>query len=135
METLYILDDDKEFTDEVKESLDEKSFTPYRIFNDVDEFKKCITPNMFAAVIDFFMPKLNGMEVIGLIKKIQPDCLSIVVSESQYDQLPNTIHNFKYVKFVCKQDRDYINQIITLTKNHFKMILEEYAFKKRVMSS
>lgn len=134
METLYILDDDKDFTDDVKVNLDHNRFKKYRIFNDVDEFKRNISKNMYAAVIDFFMPKMNGIEVIDLIKAVQPDCLAIIVSVNQYTQLPITIHNYRYVKYVCKADPDYIDQIIKLTYSHFDMIMQENEFKKRVTS-
>ncbi len=134
METLYILDDDKEFTDDVKQELEAKEFKKYKIFNKQDEFKKNITKNMFAAVIDFFMPGMNGMEVTELVKEVQPDALVVIVSESQYANLPLKINNYKYVKFVCKGDQDFIDQIITMTRNHFEMILQEMEFKKRVLT-
>jgi DNA-binding NtrC family response regulator len=127
--TLFILDDSTDFTEFLEEILQRKKFQyKYRIFNDVTNFEKEISPDMKAVVLDFFLPKKNGLEVMKLIRAQSPDCLIIFVSVNEYTQLPLAAHRDKYVTFVGKSEDDYVNIIVDLVDRHFQLLNLEKEF-------
>ncbi len=128
MEIVYIVDDNVEFTDNVKELLTLRGgFDEVRVFNDPVEFLNHMNVDVMVAVVDFFMPKMNGDQVILEIKKIQPECMVILVSVNEEAQLPVKILRQNYMEYVCKTDHNYISKIATYAKKHFSFI----RFRKR----
>lgn len=123
MEIVYLLDDSTEFTDAVKQVLDKREvFDEVHAFNDVDEFLQHMNPEVYVAIVDFYMPKMNGLEVTRRIKQIQPDCLVIVVSLSEQSHLPISLLSEKYMGYVSKSDNYYITKIVDLAKRHFELV-------------
>ncbi len=120
-EIVYLIDDNTEFTDTVKDLIDRKGvFDEVRIFNDPAEFIQHMNPDVWVTVVDYQMHKLNGLEVTEQIRAINPDCLIIIVSISDQYSLPPSLYNKWKVQFVSKSDATFINKIITMAKAFFK---------------
>ena len=137
MEILNLLDDNIEFTTALKESLEYRGFKyPIEAFNDVDDFKKKLNEDTYAVVVDFFMPKMNGLEITRLIRKVQPECLIILTSINTEKHLPIPPELFteKYIKFVTKSEDDYIDRVTDYVENHFSL-LKSLAELKRIAYS
>jgi DNA-binding NarL/FixJ family response regulator len=132
MEIVYLLDDSQDFTQAVKETLDRKRvFDEVRAFNDVDDFLQHMNPDVYVAIVDFYMPKLNGLEVTRKIKQIQPDCLVIIVSINEQQQLPISFLSERFMGYVSKSDDYYITKIVDLAKNHFELMRAMLKMKKK----
>jgi two-component system, NtrC family, response regulator AtoC len=127
--TLFILDDSKDFTEFLQEMLDHKRFAyKYKIFNDVTNFETEINEDMKAVVLDFYLPKKDGLEVMKLIRIKAPDCLIIFVSVNEDTQLPLAALRDRYVTFVGKTEDDYASIIVDIVERHFKLLDLEKEF-------
>lgn len=132
-EILYFMDDSKEFTDSIVEILEHKNYVKaYKVFNDVTEFLKYITPRIGCVILDFYMPKMNGLEVMKRIREVAPRCLIIFVSINQYTQLPLPTLRDKYITFVAKDEDHYVNTIVDLAEKHFDLLKKETEFFNRL---
>ncbi len=132
MEIVYLLDDSIEFTDAVKEQLDRRGgFDEVVVFNDVDDFKEHMNPDVFVAIVDYNMPKMNGLQITRYIKSINNCCLVIIASISNMNELPPSLFNEEFMGYVGKDDDHQVSKIIELARLHFAKVPSLLRLKKR----
>ena len=82
MKKILIIDDDEEFSFELGELLKEENYT-VDITNEVEKGLEILTKKVYEVVLlDYKMPKLNGIEFLKEIKKIAISTKFILITGS-----------------------------------------------------
>ncbi|MEJ7611352.1 MAG: response regulator [Ferruginibacter sp.] len=64
----FILDDDQELLDLIKAAVDEAGIKNYKLFTDEGLFLKGLTDEIHVCVVDHFLTKLTGLDIVKEIK-------------------------------------------------------------------
>lgn len=86
---IHLIDDDVDFAESLKELLEIEGFGVTISFNAKDALKKQKKINAQVAIIDIRLEQQSGLDLLGDLKKVSPDILSIITSA--YTDVNNTI--------------------------------------------
>ncbi|MHA1891182.1 MAG: response regulator [Promethearchaeota archaeon] len=112
--SIFIIDDDKELADLLKEIMEYWEFKIVDVANDgeiaIDFLKKSgVKPDF--VLLDYRMPNMNGIETLKQLKKICPETKIIFTSAD--DSVKSLAFEFGAVEFLVKPfDLPYLREII-----------------------
>ncbi len=80
MEKIVVLDDDKNIVSLLEEVLEEEGYEVGTFLDSNDFIEYAKRNNIDLLIVDLRLPGMNGIEVVGELKKIQPDCKVIMIT-------------------------------------------------------
>jgi DNA-binding NtrC family response regulator len=95
---LLLVDDEKDFTETVAQRLNTRGFNAEVVFNRKDAIKRIENDEIIDVVImDIFMPGLDGLEALKMIKKTRP-LIEIIMVTGQA-AIQSAIESIKFGAF------------------------------------
>lgn len=120
---IVIVDDDKIVTSAFKTLLKVEGFTDAVFFNkpkEAVEFLKTNKPDLI--ISDFMMPNMNGLEFLGIAKKLHPECSMILLTgyadKENAIKAINDIGLYKYIEKPWDNDDLLINIKNGIERSH-----------------
>ena len=113
MKRILVADDDKYFRDEISGSLTDHGYNVTLVTNGKDAMDELAEENYDAAVLDMYMDKVNGIQVIAAIKEISPKFPIIVITGDNSIELEREIRSrgvFYY--FIKPFDMKELNEVL-----------------------
>ncbi len=80
MKVILVIDDDKSIRETVKDVLEDEGYKVLTAESGANGIKICKNNKVDIAIIDIWLPQMDGITVLQEIKKIDRDIKSIVIS-------------------------------------------------------
>ncbi len=108
----FVLDDDQEELDLIKEMLDKHEMTNYTLFTDPDKFMNNITADIHICIIDHFLPRgKTGLDLCKEIKRVSKDSfVTIITGQTSKDVIIDYLNNCAD-KYVDKSEDCYLDKL------------------------
>lgn len=130
---LLIVDDEEIVRASLKHWFEEDGFE-VDTFEDAFDVLEKFSPGKWDIVLaDIKMPKMSGLELLGKIKNIDPDCIVIIITA--FASVPTAVQALKNGAFdyVTKPiDPDELSHLIERAMNQKKLSDENFALRKSI---
>jgi CheY-like chemotaxis protein len=80
MMRILLADDDLKFATVLKNELEQNNYVVDHVNNGVDVVLHCLANRYDLACLDLVMPRLNGIDALKIIKRINPNIAVITIS-------------------------------------------------------
>lgn len=115
---IYIVDDDPIYGSTIKKILNVKNYENVDLFSDGDSCIENLKNKPDLVILDFSLETLNGLDVLRLIKKIQPKTKVVFLTSLNKDDELEKICKHEGAAGFFHKDQEGINELISwMNKN------------------
>lgn len=112
----FVLDDDQDLLDDIKEAIDAAGIDNYRLFTSEDLFLGELNKDIHVCVVDHILPKKTGLDILDIIKERNKD--SYVIA---YTGMKDPMLLIQYIKkkinmFVDKNEEGHLQELVKYIK-------------------
>lgn len=109
----YILEDDEEIHEVIKDILQKKDFKNYLFFSDPAQFLENLTADINICVLDHYLTGTTGLKMIKEVKAKNKNSYVIVVSGQRNFNIAIQYLNEGADKYIDKDTEDYIFTLVS----------------------
>jgi len=102
MKKILICEDEQDTQDSLKNILERNEYEAYSAFDGKEAIEKIKEVNPDLVILDIRMPKLNGLEVAGEIRKFDKNVKIIFITAFQSHELSKEAAKYDIIDYIVK---------------------------------
>lgn len=124
----YLLEDDIEIADVLKNVLAENGITNCKFYNRGKDFIENLTEDVHICVVDHYLNNgITGLDVLMKVSEINPDCVKIAVSGATDRKLIiEYINKGGVTHWVEKDNPNYVEELVGYIKEIIPVIKKRF---------
>lgn len=112
----FILDDDIELLDLIKQTIEAADITNYRLFTNEKEFLEGLNEDIHVCVVDHLLHKQTGLDILKVIKQKNEWSYVIVFTAFKNPEVLISYINHDVNRFVDKDKKNNLEQLVEFLK-------------------
>lgn len=109
---IHLLDDSQDDLEIVERYLVRNGITDFKSFTDEELFLKELNRDVLVVLIDHFLPKRIGLQVMKDVIEKNPICYPIIVSGNDNVRVVLDYVNCDCFRYILKNDENYLSKIV-----------------------